>query len=735
MLRHLRKFFRETTIHGFRFLVDGTSLLEKALWFCLIVLSLLACTFLILSSFRDTAENPFLTSVDSIPIQQLPFPAVSVDSLDSRQLNPWQNFLRQVMDSLVFDCVHDDRDGNCSDDSRRAREDLSYLIDAAVEKAYDRMVQKGLAVDPGEVNHQLVCPFATYYGVDGLQRFGAFPEILGNATDETMAEFRGLAKQVFRRSAQEAISHIDSFIARHINYTLSYNCHGPYSGLSKDVVVKILAMLIAQGGATRPIPLGQLLDYQLSYSSWSYPWDPELQKVVHLLYPVLELLFPGSNLRLTKPNEYLLASHGASSIVWAPHGWPDTRNCTVFLAIMSQINTNRQEDFCAQDEECCKVQAEIAASYPSVLKLMKFSLQPHTWARQEARDLEEITEGIETLGYPSKATIFTATNPAIYASVLHGVGEEVSAPTFRRSFSNKGISFTFNADPFWHIFKDMPSTNAFYEEVHAVKGTREEDEQLPIHPQANGPLFALEMLINTPDTGRLIAVHQPSVLPDLINEPIEIYPGNTYDVLITPSVTQIEDEVKKMNPYSKNCISALNENHLKMFRNYSKSACMLECKLTRAAEACGCIPWDYPRINDTVPICHFYTKLCFREEMAKGVTPSECSCLNDCDSVSYTRDIIVKPSQKRDYCYPFWLEHIEPWYARNKFFRVASSTFEEMTYRMGAEEDRCENKIEKELAVVKIYFGPAVAAVTTRSLRVTFTDRVANIGEGTQHVS
>ncbi len=280
---------------------------------------------------------------------------------------------------------------------------------------------------------------------------------------------------------------------------------------------------------------------------------------------------------------------------------------------------------------------------------------------------------------------------------------------------------------------------AFHKEVHAVNGSEEdmEADHKTMYPKANGPLFSLEMLVDTPQAGRLISIHHPGELPDLINEPIEIYPGNTYNILVTPSVTAIEDDVKKMNPYRKNCVSHLFDQELTIFRKYSKSGCMLECKLRRAAKRCGCIPWDYPKLDEGAPICHFQTTTCFKTEMSKGVTPTECSCLNDCDLVSYTYDIIVKSTQVNDYCYGsegLWQEHVAPWQGRNNFLGLAAEAFSK-SYReligleTSSQENLCEATLRGGIAAVKIYIGPPAADVSTRSLRVTFADRVANIGE------
>ncbi len=404
LLRHVRHFLQETTIHGFRYLGGGTCLLEKALWSCLIALSLIACTFLILSSFREVAENPFLTSVDSVPIQDLPFPAVSVGGVDiGRGINPWMNFQRLVLDTLVFDCaVAEEGDvGNCTEKRGAAREAFKVVIDDLVDEAFDAIVRasSGESNETMELAGTMACAQAiVLYMVDGLHRMDAIAEILQEEGEEgeRMAEFRELGKTVFRKSRAEAVSDIHDFIERHHDaYVPSYACSTTYAGgLSFEIVAKVLAWLVSQGSLDVPIPLGRLLDEPLA-ETWRFDGKPEFERLISTLLPLYEYLYPSAALRLSKPNEYLLGGLAYNGLIRLVHGWPDAEECSVFFTALNTMDNNVQEEFCRQDEACCKVEEEVTASYANVLKLMKFSLQPHTWSRREASDVADVLKGAE----------------------------------------------------------------------------------------------------------------------------------------------------------------------------------------------------------------------------------------------------------------------------------------------------------------------------------------------------
>ncbi len=744
LLGQVRHFLQETTIHGVRYLAGGKSLLEKALWSCLISLSLVACASLILFSSREVAENPFLTSVDAVPIQDLSFPAVSIAGVeDGRHLNPWRNFQRLVLDSLVFDCAHQegDDDSNCTSRRLQAREAFSVLVGEVVGEALNNVERESLGASNETIQlvKYWVCALAAeLFGYDSQQHMAAIARILEDGSDEQFVDFQELGKLIFRKSQQEALLDIHTFVEKHHNYTSSLSsssssssCIATYkSNLKREIVVKIFAWLVSQGAAHYPILLGQLLDISMSDAS-KLNGNPKYERVVSTLYKLCEHLFPSDVLRLTKPNDYLLGRMGYNSLINLVHGWRDAEECYVYYNVARTSLDRGQKEFCQLDKECCKVEREITARYSDVLKLMKFSLQPHTWSREEDSDVGAISRGAKSLGFPARPSpsFVCTTEPVIYSSVLHGFEETDSHPVFKRSFGNKGIAYTFNGDHFWKIFKKTSSMEAFHKEVHMVKETEEVENHKTLYPKANGPLFSLELLVDAPQSGRLITIHHPLDLPDFINEPIEVYPGNAYNILVTPSVMTVEDGVKKLSPLRKNCISHDSDRELTMFRKYTKSRCMHECRLKRAADSCGCIPWDYPRFDQEVPICHFWARECFKTELSKGVAPTECSCMNDCHGVSYTHDVLVKDAQSDDYCFSFWRKHVSPWQDRNDFFDTAASfSFEQLRYFTLEPHQACKEALQSGIAAVKIYIGPPAAHVSTRSLRVTFTDRIANIG-------
>ena len=56
---------------------------------------------------------------------------------------------------------------------------------------------------------------------------------------------------------------------------------------------------------------------------------------------------------------------------------------------------------------------------------------------------------------------------------------------------------------------------------------------------------------------------------------------------------------------------------LKIYSNYTKSGCLMECKIDYALRTCGCIPWDFPHFTLNDPTCDEYGTTCFERCIIK----------------------------------------------------------------------------------------------------------------------
>ncbi|KAJ3654363.1 hypothetical protein Zmor_013555 [Zophobas morio] len=79
--KYYSDFMNNSTIHGFKYLVDKEkSFIEKIWWICILTLSIYTCAVLIKSTWRKWEENPVFIALrqKSVSLWDIPFPAVTV---------------------------------------------------------------------------------------------------------------------------------------------------------------------------------------------------------------------------------------------------------------------------------------------------------------------------------------------------------------------------------------------------------------------------------------------------------------------------------------------------------------------------------------------------------------------------------------------------------------------------------------------------------------------------------
>ncbi len=231
---------------------------------------------------------------------------------------------------------------------------------------------------------------------------------------------------------------------------------------------------------------------------------------------------------------------------------------------------------------------------------------------------------------------------------------------FSNTFSSVGFGYTFNAQPYWTLFKNTSESLAFYKEIYEQQYSFEDD--LPRKIVDTGHTFSFEFIVrhkpyDTPgavhkyDQEMFLAIHDPSHVPNLKNEGIKIDPGKLYEIRINPILTMSDESALALDSKTRNCLSK-DENMLSLFRHYSQSACILECKLDQAVGTCNCSALEYPRVSPDVGLClDMDSSKCFSDIMGNDTLAANCDCPNDCDHIVYDTDMQITTYKPR---------HIQP---------------------------------------------------------------------------
>ena len=88
-----------TTIHGLRYLHDGRNLFEKLIWLIIIGASFSGAIWFILNGLNEANDEPILTSLETIEVKNVPFPAITIGGDDN--VNKW-GFVEKFLNFLTF---------------------------------------------------------------------------------------------------------------------------------------------------------------------------------------------------------------------------------------------------------------------------------------------------------------------------------------------------------------------------------------------------------------------------------------------------------------------------------------------------------------------------------------------------------------------------------------------------------------------------------------------------------
>ncbi len=143
---HLVGYFRETTVHGFRYVVDGKTILQRLAWVLAIFVAFACATYMSHNSFKEAEENPIVTSVKVLTpshvIKNIPFPAVTVLAGGANEKDPPFRLVTDMLDTLRFDCSKVTRNvvdplPDCALETVQIRSDFKPLIKNTIRTVYD----------------------------------------------------------------------------------------------------------------------------------------------------------------------------------------------------------------------------------------------------------------------------------------------------------------------------------------------------------------------------------------------------------------------------------------------------------------------------------------------------------------------------------------------------------------------------------------------------------------------
>ena len=176
---------------------------------------------------------------------------------------------------------------------------------------------------------------------------------------------------------------------------------------------------------------------------------------------------------------------------------------------------------------------------------------------------------------------------------------------FKRTFTNKGIGFTFNNELKKKLYKNSENLGLSLKIFHV------NDNNKVVNMKSAGSNYGLKVLVekNMEELERYendknrnmnlkpidvsVTLHNPKEPANIRNKGFEIPLGHSTKVYITPKAREIDDSGKDLTEIQRGCRLAKDSKDLDSFNIYSQESCHLECMIKQSYKKCGCYPWNY----------------------------------------------------------------------------------------------------------------------------------------------
>ncbi len=207
----------------------------------------------------------------------------------------------------------------------------------------------------------------------------------------------------------------------------------------------------------------------------------------------------------------------------------------------------------------------------------------------------------------------------------------------------------------------------------------------------NWQLSLVEPVLLRVHDSNSFATFIPGDFTDVDKEAVNVPVMYLNEVAVSTKVVETTESFKRLSPKTRGCyLKGTDTIEMEMLRwaEYTKSNCVLDCKLTRAAEECGCVPWyirfRHPMLGKSG--CEHSGHRCFIEQLLgftswdedgerlpddvveqvhnsthgdSGSNSSDnssssmgvesrplCQCLPECDEFSYYSNLAFTSAQK-----------------------------------------------------------------------------------------
>lgn len=708
----------------------------------------------IYDSFTDWADNPMITSLDSIdsPLYDIQFPTITVCHEQEYQMDNWA-IPEMVLNFLDFEkCQYDQcsRVFDTKNISLALIDHVANIIEGITSKHdiklnYSPIVTEQLkkleaAINANLTNYSRLREIlAKNIGATLLADFLRDSNLtnIGNVACQNCTEIsKGLHKFLLIAEAMFRVKIKDGFGT--FLRTMS-----PLLGLTFDSESMAIGKNRNEELCNKMTRFEQRFHEMMAKISEGFGLRNVSVYDLPNFYKILPSQFENPELRRTYPM-YTICNRSLAENKFmpsCPQYWKK-----FFENGIDNPYESRKGEYCGG-----KVPEITGNNLTAIMEVMKFAY--HLASNEDYMHLFGLLKELklpydmignvsEILDVDSKVKKFSDRFARYYTSI------ENENSNFEPVLSDKGLCYAWNHNNMFNVYQDFGYLEAFGKAFH--QGRKSKNIK-------TASLKTITLIFDKhenylPDRIKaektfLLGINSANDFFDMTSNPTLIQRGYKTRITVKPLSVVSDSNTESLSVADRKCRfeNELPEN-MTFFKTYSLSSCMFDCMLKYSASQCKCIPWDLPRTNNDMlfPICDSAGNFCFHSKMKDHTfMGSSCYCLPSCNSIkfSYTEKPIttnlkkrcfpsspgyIATSRKFDYTWPN-IAKLQHYYASGSY-NSSSTNWNEVFSNKPPTEELCQNLYESDIAVVEIQIEGQSYVKMRQSLRVTFTDKLGTIG-------
>ena len=400
-------------------------------------------------------------------------------------------------------------------------------------------------------------------------------------------------------------------------------------------------------------------------------------------------------------------------------------------------------------EQICKFLRSVSGNRHAFMKLMKFTKQSPVYLEDDEEHTsvfnKDVMKKFEFIGIDNHIR----SNAFISMCSFEGNPKEMkldNCKLFKRSFTNKGIGYTFNneiestlmkrdlySQTLYPNTKREPSLMISASSEHSLKVIIENNKEEVKRYEDTIDVNKAKGTLHLKPIDVAVSLHNPKEPADIRSSSFKIPLGHSSTIYITPKAREIDESGKELTEFQRNCRLGEDTSSLDVFNVYTQTACLLECKMRHSLKMCGCLPWDYPVImkGNVKPLfCDIYGNQCFENNMKNISIEKTCNCPIECSSIGYSFSIVSTPFDSEGMC-PRNVgseEFLMKQFYENQFPTKYVRKLIEFKKNVSSDEDEnCKNNIQYRAEVI-FRLATNTMSVTVMSKRLSFFDQLSTFG-------